>query len=127
MENPSAKPDGDRSLGPVPPNPYLPETTLPPLLVQAFSSFTSIQPLPLHAFLPLQALSAPPQAPLPLQSLTPEHFTVFAAALSLSPLACAFATNKPATADAITAPFTTFLSIRPLLVGFGPIRPLWTV
>src|SRR5215471_1803131 len=90
-------------------------TTLPPFPVQAFSSFVSIQPLPLHAFLPLQALSAPAQAPLPLQSLTPEHFTVFAPALSLSPLACALAAKRPATADAITAPLTTFLNMLPLL------------
>src|SRR5689334_6935266 len=57
-------------------------TTVPCLLVQAFSDLACVQPLPLQPFWPLQSLSAPLQEPLPLQELMPAHFTPFAAALA---------------------------------------------
>ena len=70
----------------------------------------SSQPLPLHAFLPAQSWPAPPQAPWPLQALTPSQCTVLLAGVfalcscAMAPLAM----NKPATAVAMTAPFTWF-------------------
>src|SRR5262249_34689327 len=63
-------------------------------------------PLPLQLFWPAQSWPAPLQAPLPLHSFTPSHFT---SASLASPWACtvlALARNKPATAVAMTAPFT---------------------
>src|SRR5262245_56481409 len=57
------------------PSPPASVTTVPFLLVQAFSDLAIVQPLPLQPFWPLQSLSAPLQAPLPLQALMPAHFT----------------------------------------------------
>src|SRR5262249_8218282 len=102
---------------------HLPPTTPPPLPGAGLSSLVSLHPLPLHAVFPFQAVLAPAQAPLPLQSLMPEHFTVLALSLLLSAFACAaFAAKSPATVDAMTAPLTTFFNMHPLLCDCSPAR-----
>src|SRR5262249_9838079 len=82
----------------------------------------SRSPFPSQLFLPLQALSAPAQAPLPLHSLMPPQCTIFVAAFFSLPFSWAkvgLAANKAATADAIRAPFIVFpFSIDP------PLNPL---
>src|SRR5687768_6696728 len=50
--------------------------TLPPLVVHSPAFAASVQPWPLQAFMPLQADEAVLQALVPLQELTPVHFTV---------------------------------------------------
>src|SRR5262249_32254077 len=49
--------------------------TLPPLTWHSASLAVSIQPSPLHEFWPLQEERAVLQALVPLQELTPLHFT----------------------------------------------------
>src|SRR5579863_4658956 len=76
-------------------------TSLPPLALQSALE-ASTQPLPLQLFCDLQELSAPAQAPLPLQELMPEQWTVaFVAVESASALP---AEKRLATAPARMAP-----------------------
>src|SRR5205814_7804106 len=62
---------------------------LPPLSVHSLAETVSVQPLPLHSFFDLQALSAPEQEPWPLHSLMPAHFTTSVVFLPALPLAIA--------------------------------------
>src|SRR5205814_93916 len=85
-------------------------TILPPFLVQSAAVFIVTQPLPLQPFFPAQLLSAPEQAPWPLQSLTPAHFTSPVSLAVLSAARAAPAANIEATAEARTARFQFFMA-----------------
>jgi hypothetical protein len=62
-------------------------TTLPPRVVQLTTSVVSVQPWPLQEFCPLQADEAVLQALVPLQELTPMHFTPASAVAAKLPAA----------------------------------------
>src|SRR4051812_15741160 len=102
-------------------------TTVPFLALQS-ASVIGVTPLPLQAFLPAQSLPAPPQAPLPLHSLRPTHFTFAASLVSFAGAAAAALSaakapmaNIEATAPAISVPF--FICF----VSLGVLKgPLWT-
>jgi hypothetical protein len=85
-------------------------SAVPPLALHAFSDML-IQPLPLHPFWPLQALSADLQPPLPLHAFTPWQCTLPS---DLAEAANGVAAeNNPATAAAINTPLVVmFLSPR---------------
>ena len=70
-------------------------------------------PMPLHAFLPLQALPSVLQLPLPLQALRPKHFTLWlASAAGEERVAVA---SRVAAAAAIAAPDIGLIFIRVFL------------
>jgi hypothetical protein len=81
-------------------------TTLPPRWVQLMTSVVSVQPWPLQAFWPLQEDEADLQALVPLQELTPLHFT---------PPALAVAAKLPAAKIAVAVAMRVFL-----VMGLSP-------
>jgi hypothetical protein len=76
--------------------------TLPPCAVQLTASVVSVQPWPLQAFWPLQDDEALLQALVPLQELTPLHFT---------PAAWADVARLPAAKIAVAVAIRLFLVI----------------
>src|ERR1700690_3956991 len=89
--------------------------TVPPFEAHFFSDI-SIQPFPLQPFCPLQELSAPLQAPLPLQAFTPWQWTLPASFADAS--SGAAVVKSPATAAAIIAPLAPLMVMR---------SPRWSV
>jgi hypothetical protein len=90
-------------------------TTLPPFALHSFSVI-SIQPLPLHEFLPAHELLLLLQAPLPLHEFTPSQWTL-AAESAAEETAGAPARNRPAAAAAMNAPL--LVKFRSPLLGRG--------
>src|ERR1700690_2324085 len=89
--------------------------TVPPFEAHFFSDI-SIQPFPLQPFCPLQELSAPLQAPLPLQAFTPWQWTLPASFADAS--SGAAVVKSPATAAAIITPLAPLMVMR---------SPRWSV
>ena len=91
--------------------------TLPPRLVQLDTSVVTVQPWPLHEFMPLQDELADLQALVPLHELTPTHFTPPAV------WACAVVTMPAAKiAEAVAARVLLFMSFSRLPAACGGRR-----
>jgi hypothetical protein len=73
-----------------------------PFIFSHFFAVSIFMPLPLHEFLPLQALLAPLQEPLPLQEFTPQQGTLLEEAALLRVDAIGAVTNATAAAVART-------------------------
>src|SRR5260370_14841655 len=84
-----------------------PFSTFPPFSRHCFS-LIDIHPWPLQAFFPLHPFLADEQSLLPLQALTPAHWTL-ASVFSAAVPPTVPARNRPAAAAASAAPDTTLI------------------